>query len=98
MKAVKSITVSAMAIGVLVGPALAQQNAAGMVTQINRLNGTITIEQIQDKTVGSSSSGPTEDFKVQNGKMLDAVHAGDTVTYSVASNGASKTITKLQKR
>jgi len=69
-----------------------------MITQINRLNGTITIEQLQDKTVGSSTGGPTEEFKVQNGKMLDAVHAGDTVTYSVASNGASKTITKLQKR
>lgn len=98
MKAARSITAGAIAIGVLVGPALAQQDTAGMVTQINRLNGTITIKQIQGKTVGSSTSGPTEDFKVQNGKMLDAVHAGDTVTYSVASNGASKTITKLQKR
>jgi hypothetical protein len=98
MKAATSITASAIAIGVLVGPVLAQQNTAGMITQINRLNGTITIEQLQDKTVGSSTGGPTEEFKVQNGKMLDAVHAGDTVTYSVASNGASKTITKLQKR
>ena len=98
MKAATSITATAIAIGVLVGPVLAQQDTAGMVTQINRLNGTITIQQIPDKTVGSSTSGPTDEFKVQNGKMLDAVHAGDTVTYSVASNGASKTITKLQKR
>lgn len=98
MKAARSITASVIAIGVLLGPALAQQNAAGMITQINRLNGTITIEQIQDKTVGASTNGPTEDFKVQNGKMLDAVHAGDTVTFSVASNGGAKTITKLQKQ
>ncbi len=98
MRAAKCITASAIAISVLICPAFAQQDTVGMITQINRLNGTITIKQIQDKTVGTGTSGPTDTFKVQDGKLLDAVHAGDTVAYSVAANGGSKTITKLQKR
>lgn len=98
MKAAKSILASAMAMGISVGPALAQQDIAGMITQINRLNGTIAIQQIQNKTVGASTDGPTEEFKVQDGKLLDTVHAGDRVTYSVAGDGGTKTITKLQKR
>ena len=97
MKAALSITASAIVIGVLAGPALAQQDTAGMITQINRLNGTIMIEPIKDKTVGASTSGTSEEFKVQDAKMLDAVHACDTVTYAVASKGGSKTITKLQE-
>ncbi|WP_024507275.1 copper-binding protein [Bradyrhizobium sp. ARR65] len=97
MKAAKSILASVIATNVLANGALAQNDVAGMITQINRLNGTVAIQQIQDNTVGASTGGPTEEFKVQDGKLLDAVHAGDRVTYSLAGNG-SKTITKLQKR
>jgi hypothetical protein len=65
---------------------------------IDRLNGTIAIQQIQDATVGTNTSGgPIEQYKVQDGKLLDTVHAGDSVAFSTTGNGV-KTITKLQKR
>jgi Cu/Ag efflux protein CusF len=74
----------------------ADQNAKGMITGINRLNGTIAIEPAQEGTVGQS--GASEQYKVQDGAMLDAVHAGDRVTFSARENGGVKTITKLEKQ
>lgn len=38
-----------------------------------------------------------EEFKAQNGALLDTVHAGDRVTFSVTGTGANKTITKFEK-
>lgn len=74
----------------------AQQSPAGMITEVNRLNGTIAIRQMQNGTVGATASGAAERFKVQ-GVSLDDFHAGDRVTYSAADTGGTKTITKLQK-
>jgi hypothetical protein len=74
----------------------AQQGPVWMLTEVNRLNGTVAIRQVQNGTVGASASGTTERFKVQ-GVSLDDFHAGDRVTYSVTDTGGTKTITKLQK-
>lgn len=76
--------------------AMAAEQTKGMITGINRLNGTIAIETVQEGTVGQS--GAAEQYKVQDGAMLDAVHAGDRVTFSANENGGVKTITKLQKQ
>jgi hypothetical protein len=68
-----------------------------MLTEVNRLNSTVAIRQVQNGTVGTSASGTTERFKVQ-GVSLDDFHAGDIVTYSATdTGGGTKTITKLQK-
>jgi hypothetical protein len=83
-------------------PTAPQQNAKGqqgpawMITEVNRLNGTIALRQIQNGTVGTNNPGATERFKVQ-GVALDDFHAGDRVTYSATDTGGTKTITKLQK-
>jgi Copper binding periplasmic protein CusF len=79
--------------------ALAQQQAlTGTVTTIDRISGTIGIQQAQGGTVGSSSGGATEQFKVAPG-ALDKVHAGDRVTFSVSdSGGGKKTITKIESQ
>ena len=77
--------------------ALAQQALTGMVTTIDRINGTIAIQQTQSGTVGANTGGATEQFKVQDG-MLNTLHAGDKVTFSVSEAGGTKTITKLEKR
>jgi Cu/Ag efflux protein CusF len=77
---------------------MAQQTIEGMITKINRLNGTIAIQQTQDGTVGANSGAATEEFKVQDGSMLEPVHAGDKVTYSAVESGGVKTITKLEKQ
>jgi len=76
---------------------LAQQALTGTVTTVDRISGTIIIQQTQSGTVGASSGGTTERFKVQAG-MLNTLHAGDSVTYSVSETGGTKTITNLERR
>jgi Cu/Ag efflux protein CusF len=87
---------SAMAIGV--PAAVAQQTIEGMVTKINRLNGTIAIQQAQEGTVGANTVAAAEEFKVQDGSLLESVHAGDKVTFATVESGGVKTITKLQRQ
>jgi len=86
----------------LCGPAAfaQQQGIAGTITGINRLNGTVAIQPAPSETVGSSATAPApvEEFKVKDGAMLDAVHAGDRITYAVGETGGAKTITKLEKQ
>ena len=76
---------------------LAQQTLTGTVTTIDRINGTIAVQQTQSGTVGATAGGATERFKVQDG-MLNTVHAGDKVILSVSETGGTKTITKLEKQ
>jgi Cu/Ag efflux protein CusF len=99
MKLAKIILANATAINIFMSAALAQQTVAGTVTKIDRLNGTIAIQQTQSGTVGANTGGTTEEFfKVQDGPLLDTFHAGDKVTFSAAESGGVKTITKLQKQ
>jgi Cu/Ag efflux protein CusF len=83
-----------MAIGSV---ALAQQTLTGTVTTIDRINGTIAIQQTQSGTVGANTGSATEQFKAPEG-MLNTLHAGDKVTLSVSEAGGTKTITKLEKQ
>jgi Cu/Ag efflux protein CusF len=76
---------------------VAQQAMTGLVTTIDRINGTIAIKQTQSGTVGANTGGPPEQFKVQDG-MLNTLHAGDKVTFSVSEAGGIRTITKLEKQ
>jgi Copper binding periplasmic protein CusF len=96
MRQAKTV-LAACVLTVIGSAALAQQALTGTVTTINRINGTIAIQQTPSGTVGASSGGPTEQFKVQGG-LLDTVHAGDKVTFSVNETGGTKTITTLGKR
>jgi len=72
----------------------------GMVTRIDRLNNTISIQQTQKGTVGGSAggAGALQQYKAKDAAMLDAVHAGDRVTYSATDADGSATLTKLQKQ
>jgi Cu/Ag efflux protein CusF len=97
MKRAITLALSAAAVGTcLSASALAAEQNKGMITGINRLNGTIAIEPVQEGTVGQSPVA--EQYKVQNGAMLDGVHAGDRVTFSAAENESGKIITKLEKQ
>jgi Cu/Ag efflux protein CusF len=94
------ITVAAIALG---GSASAQQqDSAGTITGINRLTSTVAITPTESSTVGSngpaSAPAPSEEFKVKDGALLDAVHAGDRVTYTAAETDGVKTITKLDRQ
>jgi hypothetical protein len=72
----------------------------GMVTRIDRLNSTISIQETQKGTVGGSAggAGALQQYKAKDAAMLDAVHAGDRVTYSATSADGTGTLTKLQKQ
>ena len=74
--------------------AMAQQASKGMITTINRLDGTISIAQVPSGTVGDSGGGAIQQYKA-SGELLDPVHVGDMVTFSVTDADGKKTITKL---
>src|SRR5450631_4597555 len=68
----------------------------GSVSKIDEPNGTITIQQTPDGTVGTSNAA-SSDFKVQDGLLFNALRAGDKVTFTVDDINGAKTITKLQQ-
>ncbi|WP_375159312.1 copper-binding protein [Bradyrhizobium sp. RDT46] len=99
MGTTKYIWAGAAALSLLATSALAD-DMTGMVMRIDRLNGTISIQQTQKGTVGAStgSAGALQEYKAKDAAMLDAVHAGDRVNYSATDNNGTGTLTKLQKQ
>lgn len=99
MGTTKFIWAGAAALSLLATSALAD-DMTGMVMRIDRLNGTISIQQTQKGTVGAStgSAGALQEYKAKDAAMLDAVHAGDRVNYSATDNNGTGTLTKLQKQ
>jgi Cu/Ag efflux protein CusF len=75
--------------------ALAQQALTGTITEVDRINGTVAIQQTG--TTGANSGGTTQMYQTQHGLSLDTLHAGDKVTFSATETGGVKTITKLQQ-
>ncbi len=76
--------------------ASAQQAVTGIVTQVNRINSTVAIRQIQAGTVGTAAAA-AEEYKAP-GVPLDNFHAGDAVTFSATEAGGVKTITKIDRK
>jgi len=99
MGTTKFILAGAAVISMLASSALAD-DLTGMVTRIDRLNNTISIQQMQKGTVGGSAggAGALQQFKAKDAAMLDAVHAGDRVTYTATETDGAGTLTKLQKQ
>lgn len=96
MRQVKTVLVACV-LTAISSAALTQQALTGTVTTIDRINGTIAIQQTPNGTVGASGGGATEQFKVQGG-ALEKLHAGDKVTYSVSGTGGTKAITTIEKQ
>lgn len=76
---------------------LAQQSLTGMVTTIDRINGTIAVRQTPAGTVGANGGGATEQQFKAAGGLLDSVHAGDRITFTASEIGGNKTITKIDR-
>ena len=98
MKLARIVSLGVAAVIVTSLSALAQQAHTGVITEINRLNNTIAIRQVQNGTVGANTPATSESFKLQSGISLDSLHAGDRVSYSANEAGGSKTITKINKQ
>jgi hypothetical protein len=97
MKLAKMILAGAM-LAAVPSVTLAEQSLKGMISRIDRLNGTIVIRQAQNGTVGAGGGGTTEQQFNATGGLLDSVHAGDTITFSASDSGGKKTITKIDKQ
>jgi Cu/Ag efflux protein CusF len=90
------IILAGTAVTIISSAALAQEALTGTVTQVDRIHRTVAIRQAQAGTVGANTGGVAEEFKAQDGLSLDALHAGDKVTFSASQAGGVKTITKFQ--
>jgi hypothetical protein len=97
MKLAKMILAGAM-LALIPSATLAEQALRGMISRIDRINGTIVIRQAQSGTVGAGGGGATEQQFNAAGGLLDSVHAGDTVTFSASDSGGKKTITKIDRQ
>ena len=98
MKIAGTIVAAAAALSIAATSAFAQQMRTGMVTKIDRISGTISIKDIPEGTVGVNTAAATEQFKVQDGARLNALHAGDRVTFAVSDTAGTKTITKIDRK
>jgi Cu/Ag efflux protein CusF len=97
MRAAKIVMTGLAAASLVTSAALAQQPMSGMVTKIDRLSGTISIQQTQSGTVGAAGSA-TQEYKVPKGQSLEAFHAGDRVTFTTTDGDGGKIINKLDKQ
>jgi FlaG/FlaF family flagellin (archaellin) len=101
MRIARIVLASVAALSVFGSVTLAQQastgTGTGTVTRIDRINGTIAIQPTQSGTVGANTSGAANEFKLQ-GASLEALHAGDKVTYSATEASGTRTITKIEKQ
>ena len=98
MKIAKIILAGTAVLTIIVSAAFAQEELTGTVTKVDRINRTIAIQQTQSGTIGANTGGAPEEFKTQKGLSLDALHAGDKVTFSATETDGIKTITKLQNQ
>lgn len=98
MKIAKIVLAGLVAVIITSTAAQAEQALTGTVAVLDRINGTIAIKQTQSGTVGANTGAVTEQFKAQDGLPLEALHAGDRVTFSATEKDGIKTITKIQKQ
>jgi Cu/Ag efflux protein CusF len=99
MKLAKISLASAAAITIISWGALAQENQnKGRITQLDHINGKITLQHAPTGTGGSvGASSLVDEYKIQDGLAKD-LHAGDEVDFTAAQIGGVLTITKIQKK
>ena len=98
MKIAKIIFAGTAALAIIGSPALAQEALTGTVTKVDRISSVIAVQPTQTGTVGANTGGTALEFKTQDSALLDTLHAGDKVTFSVTEAGGVRTVTKVQKQ
>jgi Cu/Ag efflux protein CusF len=100
MKKMQVTTIGAAMLSLMISAAGAQQaTMKGNVTSTDEANGTIYVEPEASKsgTVGANGAIVTDRYKVKDGLLFNALHAGDRVSFSAETIDGLKTITKLNK-
>ncbi len=101
---ISGIILAGCAAFIALGPAAsAQQGLTGTVTRIDRLDGTVSIQlqkpQTQGGTVGANTGGAAEELKTKvQGNLLNTLHAGDRVKFSIADTDRGRTITDVERQ
>lgn len=72
----------------LVSPARAQQELSGVVASVDERNDKISV----------TSGNTTNDFRVQDGLIFNAVRYGDAIEFTVETIDGTRTIVALRKR
>jgi Cu/Ag efflux protein CusF len=99
MKITASISAFAMLSAVaLTTAATAQPAQEGSIANIDEPKGTITILLAPSGTVGANGANSTQDFRLQDGLLFNALRYGDKVTFTTAIVNGAKTITSLEKK
>jgi hypothetical protein len=103
-----SILLAGLAALTLSSAAFAQEPMTGTVTRIDRIDGTIAIQlqktPTQSGTVGANTGGakadsPAEELKTKvQGNLLNTLHAGDRVKFSLTEAGGIKTISNVERQ
>ncbi len=71
----------------------------GRITQLDHINGKITLQHAPAGTVGEvGASSLVDEYKIQDGVASKDLHAGDEVDFTAAQIGGVLTITKIQKK
>jgi Cu/Ag efflux protein CusF len=94
MRLATTLVAATTLVGLTMGAA-AQQTMTGMVTTIDRINGSIAIKQVPNGTVGAAAAA-TESYTAK-ADVLDSLHAGDRVKYSFSEIDGKKTLSKIEK-
>jgi Cu/Ag efflux protein CusF len=77
--------------------AFADESRSGTITRLDEANGTIAVSEAQAGTTGSSAA-PSQDYKLQDGLMYNALKEGDHISFVVEDKAGAKVITKVQKQ
>jgi Cu/Ag efflux protein CusF len=95
----KGMTLVAGAALLFVGSAFAQEAVlSGIVTKVDKPQGTVRIQYGRPSATSGASSDTSEDFKVADGRLFNAIKAGDKVRFTVEQKDGAKTVTKLEKQ
>ena len=78
--------------------ALAQESRLGTISRLDEAKGTITISEARTGTTGSGAGSLSQEFKLQDGLMFNALQEGEKISFSVEEIGGVKTVTRLQKQ
>ncbi|QND71163.1 copper-binding protein [Tardiphaga robiniae] len=98
MKIATSVSAFALlSAAALTTAATAQQAQEGSIANIDEPKGTITILLAPSGTVGANGANSTQDFRLQDGLLFNALRYGDKVTFTSSVVNGAKTITSLRK-